>query len=80
MVFLCPFAFLGDTRPDAVDLPCLALEKILDWMVWDLLVRVAKVGESDLVVRSPPGISGLCLEIDFPFCPYLSAGQKTLGD
>jgi hypothetical protein len=54
---------------------------ILD-LIWGLLEHGAKVGESDLAVRSDRrlGICGLCLEMNISFGPYPSTYRRTIGD
>ena len=59
--------------------PYHALEMILD-LIWGPLEHVAKVGESDLVVRSDRRLEtyGFCLEMDFSFCPYPTSDSDGL--
>lgn len=66
-----PSACLGGIRLEVAYPLYHALEMTLDW-IWDLLEHVARVGESDSVVRSDQRLEtyGLCWETDFSFCPY----------
>lgn len=62
-----------------VDYPYHALEMVLD-LIWAPLEHVAKVGESDLLVRSDRRLEtyGLCLGMDCSFCPYPWTYQRMM--